>query len=407
MNLGKLRVGYAKTGNAASPLSLYNTFGLNTPVQGQASASLPSTNNNSNLKNEESTETEIGLEMMFAKRRLGFDFSLYNKTSKDLLTPISVTPAIGYTGQWLNAGEIENKGVELSLYGSPIKTEDFEWRVDLNWGKNVSKVIALPAGLKNLQLASLQGGVSINATVGDTYGMIRGTNFVFDDNGNKIIDATSGAYAVSQSSDENLGSFQPDWKGGINNSFTYKNFSLSFLIDIKKGGNVFSLDTWYGMATGLYPETAGLNELGNPKRDALTSGNDSGGIVLPGVIQTGTDSDGNATSDGTVNTLRTDMSNFDNALGYKRAPNALHVYDAGFVKLRELSVSYSLTQEQLGNSFFKGATFSLIGRNLWIIDKSLPYADPEAGLSSGNVQGYQSGVYPTTKDYGFSVKLQF
>ncbi|MGJ8761446.1 MAG: SusC/RagA family TonB-linked outer membrane protein [Polaribacter sp.] len=407
MNLGKLRIGYAKTGNAASPLSLYNTFGLNTPVQGQASASLPSTNNNSNLKNEESTETEIGLEMMFAKRRLGFDFSLYNKTSKDLLTPISVTPAIGYTGQWLNAGEIENKGVELSLYGSPIKTEDFEWRVDLNWGKNVSKVIALPAGLKNLQLASLQGGVSINATVGDTYGMIRGTNFVFDDNGNKIIDAASGAYAVSQSSDENLGSFQPDWKGGINNSFTYKNFSLSFLIDIKKGGNVFSLDTWYGMATGLYPETAGLNELGNPKRDALTSGNDSGGIILPGVIQTGTDSDGNAISDGTVNTLRTDMSNFDNALGYKRAPNALHVYDAGFVKLRELSVSYSLSQEQLGNSFFKGATFSLIGRNLWIIDKSLPYADPEAGLSSGNVQGYQSGVYPTTKDYGFSVKLQF
>lgn len=237
--------------------------------------------------------------------------------------------------------------------------------------------------------------------------MIRGTNFVFDDNGNKIIDAASGAYAVSQSSDENLGSFQPDWKGGINNSFTYKNFSLSFLIDIKKGGNVFSLDTWYGMATGLYPETAGLNELGNPKRDALTSGNDSGGIVLPGVIQTGTDSDGNAISDGTVNTLRTDMSNFDNALGYKRAPNALHVYDAGFVKLRELSVSYSLSQEQLGNSFFKGATFSLIGRNLWIIDKSLPYADPEAGLSSGNVQGYQSGVYPTTKDYGFSVKLQF
>ncbi|PQJ69515.1 SusC/RagA family TonB-linked outer membrane protein [Polaribacter butkevichii] len=407
MNLGKLRLGHAKTGNAASPLTLFNTYTLNTPVQGQASASLPSTNNNSNLKNEESTEQEIGLEMMFAKRRLGFDLSLYKKTSTDLLTNISVTSAIGYSGQWLNAGELENKGIELSLYGSPIKTDNFEWNVNVNWGKNTSKVLSLPAGLKNLQLASLQGGVSINATVGETYGMIRGTDFVYDDNGSRIIDATNGRYVVSEGSDENLGSFQADWKGGITNSFTYKNLSLSFLIDIKKGGNVFSLDTWYGMATGLYPETAGLNELGNPKRDALTSGNDSGGIILPGVVQTGTDADGKATSDGTVNTVRTDMSNFTNALGYINAPNALHVYDAGYVKLRELSLSYTLPKDMLQGSFFQSVTLSAIGRNLWIIDKSTPYSDPEAGLSSGNVQGYQSGVYPTTKDYGFSVKLQF
>ncbi|WP_159019312.1 SusC/RagA family TonB-linked outer membrane protein [Algibacter sp. L3A6] len=407
INLGKLRLGYAKTGNAASPLSLYNTYSLNTSVGGQASASLPSTNNNSNLKNEESIEKEIGLEMMFAKKRLGFDFSIYEKNSSDLLTPISVTSAIGYTAQWLNAGELQNRGVELSLYGSPIKTDNFEWRVDLNWGKNESKVISLPLGLKNLQLASLQGGVSINATVGETYGMIRGTDFVYDDNGSRIIDATNGRYLVSDGSDENLGSFQPDWKGGINNSFTYKNLSLSFLIDIKKGGNVFSLDTWYGMATGLYPETAGTNELGNPVRDALTTDNTSGGIILPGVVQTGTDGDGNPTSDGTANTVRTDMSNFANALGYTRAPNALHVYDAGYVKLRELSLSYSLPSEMLENAFFESVTFSAIGRNLWIIDKSTPYSDPEAGLSSGNVQGYQSGVYPTTKDYGFSVKLQF
>jgi len=407
INLGKLRLGYAKTGNAASALRLYNTYTLNTSVQGQASASLPSTNNNSNLRNEESIEKEIGLEMMFANRRLGFDLSLYEKTSSDLLTPISTTAAIGYTAQWLNAGEVENKGIELSLYGSPIKTDNFEWRIDVNWGKNESKVTALPLGLKNLQLASLQGGVSINATVGETYGMIRGTDFVYDDGGNRIIDATTGAYLVSAGSDENLGSFQPDWKAGINNSFTYKNLNLSFLIDIKKGGNVFSLDTWYGMATGLYPETAGTNELGNPVRDALTTDNTSGGIILPGVVQTGTDGDGNPTSDGTVNTVRTDMSNFANALGYTSAPNALHVYDAGYVKLRELSLSYDFPKTMLANSFFKAVTISAIGRNLWIIDKSLPYSDPEAGLSSGNVQGYQSGAYPTTKDFGFSVNLQF
>lgn len=406
ISLGKLRLGYAKTGNAAPPLALYNTYDLNTPVQGEASASLPSTNNNSNLKNEESTEKEIGLEMMFVNRRAGFDLSLYDKTSTDLLTPISVTPAIGYTGQWLNAGEIQNKGIEFTLWGSPVKTNDFEWRIDLNWAKNESKVLSLPARLKNLQLASLQEG-SINATVGEAYGMIRGSNFEFDNNGNRIINPANGRYLVTESEDENLGSYQPDWKAGINNRITYKSLSLSFLIDIKHGGNVFSLDTWYGMATGLYPETAGLNELGNPKRDPLTTGADSGGIILPGVLQTGTDADGNPTSDGTPNNVRTDMSNFANALGYTRAPTALHVYDAGFVKLREISLAYTLPKSKLTNTFIQSATISIIGRNLWIIDKSLPYSDPEAGLSSGNVQGYQSGAYPTTKDYGFSVKLQF
>ncbi|MGA8854481.1 MAG: SusC/RagA family TonB-linked outer membrane protein, partial [Christiangramia sp.] len=406
INLGKLRVGYAKTGNAASPLSLYNTYDLNSSIFGQPSASLPSTNNNSKLKNEESTEKEIGLEMMFANKRLGFDLSLYDKTSSDLLTRVTTTTAIGYSGQWLNAGELQNKGIEVALWGSPVRTEDFEWRIDLNWGKNESKVLSLPAGLKNLQLASLQEG-SINATIGEPYGMIRGSNFVFDDNGDRIINQDNGRYVVTESEDENLGTFQPDWKGGINNRLTYKNLSLSFLIDIQKGGNVFSLDTWYGMATGLYPETAGLNELGNPKRDPLTDGNDSGGIILPGVAQTGTDADGNATSDGTPNNVRTDMSNFANALGYTRAPTALHVYDAGFVKLREVSLSYSLPKDLLKDTFMQNVTFSAIGRNLWIIDKSLPYSDPEAGLSSGNVQGYQSGAYPSTKDYGFSVKLQF
>ncbi len=406
VNLGKLRMGYAKTGNAAAPLILYNTFDLNTPVQGQASASLPSTNYNSNLKNEESTEKEIGLEMIFGARRLGFDLSLYDKTSTDLLTNISVTPAIGYSGQWLNAGEVQNKGIELALWGSPVRTDDFEWRIDVNWAKNESKVLSLPAGLKNLQLASLQEG-SINATVGEPYGMIRGSNFVYDDNGNRMINPDNGRYLVTESEDEDLGTYQPDWKGGINNRVSYKNFALSFLIDMQKGGSVFSLDTWYGMSTGLYPETAGLNDLGNPKRDPLTDGPDSGGIILPGVVQTGTDADGNPVSDGTPNSVRTDMSNFANALGYVRAPTALHVYDAGFVKLREVSLSYSFSKETLKDTFFQGITLSAIGRNLWIIDKSIPYSDPEAGLSSGNVQGYQSGAYPTTKDYGFSVKLQF
>jgi len=392
MSLGKLRGGYAKTGNAASPLILYNTYGLGTPIGGQATASLPSTNNNSQLRNEESNELEFGLEMALFRNRLGFDVSVYDKTSTDLLTRVTVTPATGYSGQWLNAGEIQNKGIEAAVWGIPVKTDNFEWRIDVNWAKNESEVVSLASGLKNLQLASMQGGVSINATVGEPYGMIRGTNYVFHENGGRIV-KDNGAYLASDSHDENLGTFQADWKGGINNRISYKGFSLSFLIDMQKGGSVFSLDTWYGMGTGLYPETAGLNELGHPKRTSIADG---GGILLDGV-----DAAGNP------NTTRARMDYFANALGWSKAVNAQHVYDAGYIKLREVAIAYALPSHLFRKNTIQGMTFSLIGRNLWIIDKSLPYGDPEAGLSSGNVQGYQSGAYPTTKDYGFSVKLQF
>ncbi len=393
--LGKVRIGYAKTGNAASPLALYNTYDLGSPVGGQPVGSLPSTNNNSNLSNEESTELEAGLEMTFKNNRAGFDLSVYNKESIDLITPISVTPAIGFSRQWLNAGTMENKGVELSVWGKPVKTDNFEWKVNLNWGKNINTVLSLPEGLDNLQLASVQSGLTINATVGEPYGTLRGTDFVYHENGQKII-LPNGAYMVTESTNEVLGSFQPDWKGGLNNSFTYKDFTFGFLIDMQKGGSVFSLDTWYGMGTGLYKETAGLNELGNPVRDPLTDGADSGGILLEGVQE-----------DGTPNTVRARFDYFANAYGWTKAAHAQHVYDAGFIKLREVNLTYSLPKSLLKKNFLEGVTMSLIGRNLWIIDKSLPYGDPESGLSSGNTQGYQSGSYPTTKDYGFNVKLQF
>ncbi|MDF0717153.1 SusC/RagA family TonB-linked outer membrane protein [Muricauda sp. 334s03] len=390
----KLRLGYARTGNSAQPLTLYNTYDLNTPVGGQPSGSLPSTNNNSNLTNESSEEKEIGLEMAFKNRRFGFDLSLYDKRSFDLLNNIAVTPAIGYSGQWINTGEMENKGIEVALWGTPLKTLDFSWNVNVSWGQNRNKVLSLPQDLPALQLASVQSGLSINAVVGEAFGTLYGSDFVYLD-GQRVIDE-NGNYAVTESQNENLGTFQPDWKGGIKNTFNYKDFSLSFLIDVQEGGKVFSLDTWYGMATGLYPETAGLNELGNPVRTPVTDDSDSGGILLEGVQ-----------ADGSPNTVRASMDSYANTLGYAAAPHALHVYDASFVKLREVALTYSLPQTLIANTFLKGVTLSATGRNLWIIHKNIPYSDPEAGLSSGNIQGYQSGAYPSTKDYGFSVKLQF
>ena len=397
ISLGKIRVGYSTTGNGADVFSTRNTFILGTPIGGQATASLPNRNSNPNLSPETSAELEFGLEMAFAKRRLGFDFSVYNKKSIDLIAPVTVSTATGFSSQNINAGEMENKGIEVSLYGSPIRTDNFEWRVDLNWGKNENKVLSLPEGLTNLELASLQGGVSINATVGQPYGTIRGTDHQYI-NGQPVVNSDPNASSTRLGSYLKgdvgvIGNFQPDWKGGLNNRFTYKNLSFSFLIDMQKGGQLFTLDQWYGQGTGIYENTAGLNDLGNPRRDPIADG---GGIILPGVKE-----------DGTPNDIRIRADIYANPIGWARAVNKQHVYDAGYIKLREVSLSYRLPSDILKKSFIQGLTFTALGRNLWIIDSSIPYADPEAGLSSGNVQGYQSGAYPSTKDYGFSIKLEF
>lgn len=391
LTFGKFSANYAEVGNYAPALSVNNTYfsqtNFTTPLY-----SVNSTANNPNLKSETTKSVELGLEMDFVQNRFGINVSAYKTNSVDQLMPVTVTAATGYSQQWVNAGEIENKGIELGAHLTPVQTEDFQWMINANWYKNESEVLSLYGQNQNLQLASMQGGVSINATVGQPYGMIWGTNFTFDNNGNRIIHPETGRFVVD-ATPQPIGKMTPDWKAGISNNFRYKDLSFSFLIDIQEGGNVFSLDTWYGYATGVPANTVGTNDLGNPMRNPLSEG---GGIVLEGV-----------NPDGSVNTTRTDMSTYANALGYGYAPNAYHVYDASFVKLREVTLSYSLPDRFIDQIGLSDVTLSAVGRNLWIIDKNVPYADPEAGLSSGNIQGYHSGAIPTAKEYGLNVRLQF
>ncbi|WP_149274824.1 SusC/RagA family TonB-linked outer membrane protein [Pareuzebyella sediminis] len=391
LSFGKLRANYAEVGNSTVPQRVFNAYFSPTNFGSVPLFSVDLQANNSNLVNELSKSYELGLEMNFANKRAGFDISYYKTNTVDQIFPVAVSRATGYSDKVVNSGDIENKGFEVALFVSPVKTEDFEWTVNATWFKNKSEVIRLFDGVDNVQLTSNQGGVTINATVGQPYGSIWGTNFTYL-NGERVIDADTGRYVVD-ATPQPIGDFNPDWKGGVNNLLRYKNLSMSFLIDVQKGGDVFSLDTWYGYATGVYDVTAGLNELGNPKRDPVDEG---GGILLEGV-----------NPDGSPNTTRTRMDYYAHALGYTRAPNALHVYDASFVKLREVTFSYKLPNKMLKNIPINNMTFSLVGRNLWIIDKNMPYTDPEAGLSSGNLQGYQSSPYPTAREYGFNVRFDF
>jgi outer membrane receptor protein involved in Fe transport len=400
---------FAEVGNSAPALKVKDTYTNIAPFSGTSMITVPDTKNNPYLKPERQQAYEVGLETNFLNNRVGFDLAFYKNQTLDQLVPISISYATGYGSKWINAGEIENQGVELSIFGAPVKTKNFSWDMKLNWASNRNKVVSLytdEAGneVTNLQLGSLQGGVTINARVGEPYGVISGQDYVYL-NGEKVIDK-NGIYQFSPENDKVLGNVNPKWTGGLSNTFTYKNLALSFLIDMQKGGSVFSLDMYYGLATGMYKETVGLNDLGNPKRDAIVwvDTNDhskgyapnSGGTVYPGVL-----------ADGSRNTIRVDESSYVSD-GYKAKPNAAFVYDASFVKLREISITYNFPKPLLARTnCLSAASVSVVGSNLWIIHKNLPYADPEASQSSGNIQGWQSGVLPAERNFGLTLNVQF
>jgi hypothetical protein len=333
--------------------------------------------------------------------------------------PLPVSTSTGYTQKIINAGEIQNKGIELALTGVPVKKKDLKWELILNWSLNRNKVVSLTEGVENLQLGRFQGGVTINARVGEPYGVICGTDYVYlrdegsEYNGHRIINPVNGRYLVTSTSDNIIGNVNPDWRGGLSSTLTYKQWALGFLIDCQMGGDIWSLDMSYGLATGLYPETAITNDLGNPVRDPIvwldpadhTKGYDplSGGFINEGVNIL--DLAGNSITP-TANVYRIAAINYG-AFGYVRNPNKAFIYDATYVKLRNISLSYSLPSSVLKKCFITGVTFTAVANNLWIIYKNMPYADPESGLGAGNLQGYSIGSLPTTRDFTFNVKFNF
>ena len=393
LSSGKLRANYATVGNSAGVQQIQDVYTVNTNYGSSYSYSLPITKANNNLEPERTNSYEGGLEVAFLRNRLGFDGSYYHTNSINQIFRSQISNTTGYEYKYINAGNIENQGIELSVFGTPVQTRNFQWDVNINYTRNRNKVLSLTNGLNNLVLASFQGSVTLNATVGKPYGILQSGDYVYT-NGKPTVNATgasAGLYEVSPNTNTPIGNVNPDWIGGITNTFRYKAFSLSFLVDARVGGKIFSLDQYYGQMSGIYPATVGLNDLGNPKRDSVSHG---GGVIYSGV-----------TPDGKPNTIRATVFSSTSTV----YPQSHFSYDASYVKLREASLTYHLPEKVLGSAqaWLKGVDFSLIGRNLWLIHKNLPMSDPEDNLGAGNVQGYQSGAYPTLRTMGLNVKLKF
>lgn len=397
LSFGKIRAAYAEVGSDTGADQLRNRYIVQSAFGESPVYSFNTTLRNADLLPQKLKNLEVGANVQIFNNRFGFDVSWFRNIAFDQILPLPISLANGSISKIQNTGELTTKGFEVSLNITPLKSDNFNWDMNLNWSNPRTKVTQLRTGIENITIGSLQGGITINAPLNGDYGSIWGADFVYDPNGNKVV-GENGAYLSTSDTNHNLGSFQADFIAGLNNSFKYKNFNFSFLIDWKKGGKIFSLDQYYGYGTGIYADSVGLNDLGNPIRNELSNG---GGVILPGVMV-----DPNNPNNYIPNTIRLDRSMSSQVLGTD-PPTAAFVYDASYIKLREASLSYTFDKKVLGNTFIQGLTLGVSGSNLWIIHKNLPYADPEAGLSSGNIQGYQSGVMPTTRNYSFNLKVNF
>ena len=413
VNYLKIRGGWSQVGADANPYQLATVFTSETAFNGNPLQSSSTIGMNPNLKPEKTSSIEAGFEAAFWDNRLYLDFTYYKTDSRNQILKLATTAASGYTSQVRNAGHIRNRGYEIQLGAVPIQTsKGFRWNLDLNYGANSSKVVKLDdEGLiTSYQLYS--SGIQILASVGEAYGTLFGTSYVRDANGNVVVDA-NGLPKIS-TTNKTLGKFTPDWTGGISNTFSYRSLSLSFLIDASVGGSIFSNTNKTGKYTGVLANTlsgrdaehGGLwyytDAMGNNVRlsespsysvssDGLYYAQVNGqstrvyqdGIMVEGVTESGSKNEEVVSAEKYYHRI------------YSIAE--ANVYDASYVKLREVALSYRLPRLWTQKLHLQEASVTLTGRNLWTIYKSVPNIDPESALTTGNAQGVEAYSLPTNK----------
>jgi len=381
ISLLKVRGGWSKVGGtgALGPYNLNKTYSL-TPNGFGNQASVPTTLFSPDLKPESVQGVEYGVDLRAFNNRMHFEGTYYTKKSSDLLIAVGVSAASGYTRAWGNYADMDNKGIELQLGGTVLKAKDFSFDVDVNFAKNQNKVISL-GPLDTYPLGG-QWGVTLEARPGDPYGDLVGRGFEKDPNGNVIyenglpkIDATRKV----------LGNITPDWTGGANFNIKYKNFDFSTLVDAKVGGDVHSMSYAWGRYAGTLEESLIGRETGLVGNGVKSDG--AGGFVKNDVVI---------------------GAKAFNQTAYGNTVEESAIFDATYVKLRSMTLGYSLPTKWLKNSAVSNIKFSIVARNLAILYKKAPHIDPETGFSSDNgEQGQEFGQIPSARSYGFNVNVKF
>jgi TonB-linked SusC/RagA family outer membrane protein len=418
LTLLKIRGGWAQVGKDTDPYQLINTYPFNQPFGSNPLLTVSDKYLKKDLKPEITKSTEIGIETGFFNNRARLDVTYYNSNSFNQILLADVSPTTGSLKKLMNAGEINNRGVEVMLGLTPISTASgFRWDVNVNYARNVSKVIELDKeGFLNDYVLGSSGNIQVLASKGQQYGALYGKAYKRNDQGQIIVKA-DGTPDIANDK-KILGYYTPKWTGGIYNTLSFKGVSLSFLIDTKQGGSMWSGTNYTGIYTGVL-------EASLPGRDA-----EHGGIpyyytkdanqknvavrlpdhssAAPGgatVYHDGMIFDG-VTADGKKNETIVPAQTYYKGV-YNSSLNESSVYDASFIKLREVKLGYAFPKELVHRWGLQAVNVSLVGRNLAFLSKKVPNVDPESAFNTGNGQGLETLQIPTTRSFGVNLNVSF
>ena len=376
LSYGKLRGAWTRVGSDADPYLLATTYASNAPYNGQPRFTLPATVSNPELKPEQTQAWEVGTELSFLDGRAGLDLTYYTKRTTDQILTASVAPSSGYTAAAVNAGSLSNKGIEVQFTATPVKMNNgFSWDLTANYAHNQNKLESLYGQSNTYLIGSKFFNTSIEARVGQPYGSIVGFAFQRDTVTKALILSPAGV-PLRATTTSVLGNIQPKWTGGFINTFRYKSFDVSGQIDARIGGQLYSATNAWGKYAGILAMTL--------------QGRDSG-VVVSGEL-----------ANGTPVTKTVSAEDYWHGLGYNSGDED-NVYDASFVKLRELRIGWAVPQSLLRSSTYR-LNVALVGRNLLTHSKA-PNIDPETAFSAGNQQGSEFGQLPATRSLGFQVSV--
>ncbi len=411
ISFAKLRLSWANVGNDTNPYSLDQYYTASSISGGY---SLPSTIMDPMIKPENVESWELGLEAKLFKNRLGFDLAVYNSSTTNQIVLVDVDPIVGASNMKINAGEINNKGIELSVNATPVKTKDFTWSINANWSKNINKLVSLQAGhddtkpLETDMGTTIGGRLHVYSYVGQPMNQLYGISlkkapkgsYYIDGDGNQVdcsgkvlLDSKTGLPTLNSTADTFLGNVNPDWKGGFNTSLRYKSFTLNMAFSYQWGGHRFSV-------------TDGILGYQGKLTNSLEGRYD--GIVANGVNMVSENADGSYVCQ-VNNTITSNIYTYYQGIALDRYNGEAHTYNTSFLKFKEARLEYNLPESICSKiGFVQGVNVAVFATNIFSLDK-WPQFDPEGGMMQGtNVfNGIETGAFPMTRTYGLNLKLSF
>lgn len=398
LSFGKVRASWAQVGNDSDPYLTMNGYASTTTTYaGQGLSWMNSTIPLFNLKNELTESWELGTDLRFLNNRIGLDFTYYNGKTTNQIIPVNVSNASGYTSVVINAGEIQNRGMELTMNLTPVRTSGgFSWDINANWARNHSEVVELAPGIESLIVGGSASG-TVEARPGQAYGNIVGYAYQRAPDGQLLV--SDGGVYMPTATQQILGNITPDWIGGLNNTFSYKGFSLNVLLDFVQGNEITSETKYRCEASGNGKWTTE----GRRTQDTDDQGNQLPLVgILPGVV---------LQPDGTYqpNTKAVYGQDYWAMRAWGDITEEF-VMDGSYISLREVILSYDFSPKTLSKTPFAGITLSLIGRNLMYLEEHMQDmgVSPEsAPNTSAGDSGYEVFAIPTTRTWGVNIKLAF